>query len=827
MGAWIALLVGAAVALALGFLVWRQVIFRSRQLKATVALLKEFNQISNDWIWETDAEHRFTRFFGRPLEINRLMGPEQTGRTRWEVVGADPSDPKWLAHKRCMDSQLPIENFEYTVTDDQGNERWFLITGRPRFDPSGCFRGYRGTATEITQQKSYESDLAARARQQQSVADLSQLALAGATTGDLYRHVAETVPANLDVEFAAVVELDQENSVLKMRAGFGWEDSMYCKPLSDHTMARFTLEKQDVVWTTDFSEEQRFRLSKQALDHGIVSGISVVIGTASKRYGVLQAFSKCRRVFDKHDANYFQSLAFVLAAAIEKAEADAALRVRERALEAIGQGITIADATRPDLPLVYANPAFLRITGYTLDEVLGRNCRFLQGTNSKESTVENIRSAVTARAHYQGVVLNYRKDGATFWNDLTITPVLNPDGEVTHYVGVQADITSRIELETQLRQSQKLEAIGQLTGGVAHDFNNLLTVILGNAEILSTRLGQAHPLSRSSGLILNAAERGADLTQRLLAFGRKQSLMPEPFDVNAAIESMQPMLRRTIGEQITLELCLNRNIPPVFADRSQLETAVLNLVLNAKDAMKSGGTLTIGTRDVRPPANESRDQELVEIFVTDTGAGMGPEISRRAFEPFFTTKPIGEGSGLGLSMVHGFAAQSGGEFCISSEPGSGTVARIRLPVPKHVSSLQHTDNAVSKGLLSRGNGEKILVVEDEPHVREFASAQLRKIGYTAINASSGSEASRLLETDIDIALLFTDIVLPDGMSGVELVRRAHQLRPNLPVLLTSGYAEELANIRNANAMPLLAKPYRTGQLARMVRSALNQDRALH
>jgi PAS domain S-box-containing protein len=393
--------------------------------------------------------------------------------------------------------------------------------------------------------------------------------------------------------------------------------------------------------------------------------------------------------------------------------------------------------------------------------------------------------------------------------------------------GTARDVTERRDLDERLRQAQKLETVGRLTGGVAHDFNNLLTVILANAELLGEELADRAELHGLSELIAAAAERGAQLTHRLLAFARRQPLEPKVIDINRLLDGMEEMLRRTLGAAIEIRV---RRAPGLWlaeADPAELESALLNLALNARDAMPAGGRLAIDTANVTVdeagaiPDPDVDPGEYVMIAVSDTGAGMAPDVLARAFEPFFTTKDVGRGAGLGLSMVYGFAKQSGGHARFESEVGTGTTIRLYLP---RAAALVATPERRTEDARPVGGGEHILVVEDDPLVREGLSAQLGGLGYQVISANSGSRALWILEQTPDIDLLFTDIVMPGGMNGRQLATAAKRLRPDLKVLFTSGYTDNavLHQGRLDPGVHLLNKPYRRRAMIEKVRAVLDE-----
>ncbi|MBK7144864.1 MAG: PAS domain S-box protein [Xanthomonadales bacterium] len=400
-------------------------------------------------------------------------------------------------------------------------------------------------------------------------------------------------------------------------------------------------------------------------------------------------------------------------------------------------------------------------------------------------------------------------------------------GQPLRMLGSMIDVTEQRQLAEGLRQAQKLEAVGQLTGGVAHDFNNLLTVILGNAELLSEQLGSEHRLRMLAEMTATAAERGAELTRRLLAFARRQPLQPKPLDLNRLLAGMDALLRRTLPAHIGIELVRAGGLWTAEVDPGQLENAVLNLAINARDAMDGNGCLTIETANVvldeayAAAQVEVHAGQYVMVSVSDTGTGMRPEVAARAFDPFFTTKEVGRGSGLGLAMVYGFAKQSGGHAKIYSEPGNGT--SVKLYFPRAHANVEALENGSVDARAPRGN-ELLLVVEDDVLVGAHLLAQLAELGYRTLSASNGVEALALLRAHPEIDLLFTDIVMPGGMNGRQLADAAWSLYPQLKVLFTSGYTEN-AIVHQGRLDPglhLLGKPYRRLELARKLRQVLDQ-----
>lgn len=482
-------------------------------------------------------------------------------------------------------------------------------------------------------------------------------------------------------------------------------------------------------------------------------------------------------------------------------------------VETAVDGVILFDAQ--DRILLF-NPACERLFGYRADEVMGRNVKMLM-PGADTSSDGPARHFATG-----GEAIGLHRDGSTFPMDLSVGKA-RQDGELI-YVGIVHDLTARKLTEQQLQQAQKMETVGQLSGGIAHDFNNLLTVIIGNAEHLGEQLKARPDLRRFADDICQSGERGAELTQRLLAFSRRQLLQPQMIDFRGLLDSMFKLLKRTLREDIEIRTSSGPGTIMAFADRAQLESAVLNLALNAQDAMPSGGHLTLSTEltaiddDYRALHPEVASGAYALISVTDDGEGMTPDVSARAFEPFFTTKEVGKGSGLGLSMVYGFAKQSGGHVSIYSEAGLGTTVRLYLPraaAGQSEAELGEGEDAAPRGY------ETILIAEDDPFVRSSVIRRVEALGYRVVAAVNGKEALQQLRTDPGIDLLFTDIVMPGGMSGWELADQARRIRPSLPVLFTSGYAlETLVEQGRAHAQAVvLTKPYRKGELAQRLRDA--------
>ncbi|WP_176556386.1 hybrid sensor histidine kinase/response regulator [Rubellimicrobium rubrum] len=534
-------------------------------------------------------------------------------------------------------------------------------------------------------------------------------------------------------------------------------------------------------------------------------------------------------------------------------EAEAALRLSEArfraAVEAMQGRLWTNDATGR---MVGEQPGWAALTGQSFDEYQGYGWTSAVHPDDVEPTVEAWRVAVAAQRPFGIEHRVRRQDGAWRLFALRALPARDDTGEVREWVGVHTDISNRRAREAELRelnetlemrvaqavaerahaeealrQSQKMEAVGQLTGGLAHDFNNLLTGITGSLDLMGTRLrqGRTGELERYIGAAMTSAQRAAALTHRLLAFSRRQPLDPKPVEANRLLADMEDMVKRTHGPGIALEMKLAGNLWRTLCDPVQLESAILNLCINARDAMVEGGKLTIETANIHleeacVAPHDMTPGSYVTISVVDNGAGMSPEVLARAFDPFFTTKPIGQGTGLGLSMVYGFAKQSEGHVRVISNEGQGTT--VKLYLPRHRGEASDEDEGTGLASVPRAEaGETVLVVEDEPVVRALIIEVLNDLGYQALEAADGPSGLRLAQSGQRIDLLVTDVGLP-GLNGRQLADQARLTRPNLKVLFITGYA---ANTTQAGGflepgMGMMTKPFSVDTLMLRIREMI-------
>jgi PAS domain S-box-containing protein len=491
------------------------------------------------------------------------------------------------------------------------------------------------------------------------------------------------------------------------------------------------------------------------------------------------------------------------------------------AVEMTRMPMLVTDPSQADNPIVFVNNAFLGLTGYREEDVIGHNCRMLQGPDTDRHTIAEVRQALAEQRAVAVDILNYKADGRPFWNALFIGPIFDHHGELLYFFASQMDITERRKSQEACMQAQKMEAIGQLTAGMAHDFNNLLQIINGNLELANQLNGAQHKAAEPIRRAQRAAMRAGKLTQQLLTFARKQRLEPRHVNLNALVVEFSEMLMRTLGDKIELRLDLKPGLPSCMIDPTHLEMALLGVLVNARDAMPTGGEVTVATSVIdaqRAGSANVPPGQYVALSVLDQGEGMAPEVLRRATEPFFTTK--GPGTGLGLAMVHGFVQQSHGHLEIESDPGRGTVVRMLFPMVER----QQKRTPGSEEQAGQNPAQQcILLVEDNDDVRELAESMLGLEGYAVLPAASGESALAVLDQHPEVDLLFTDVIMPGGMNGLQLVEQVRQLRPELPVLLTTGYMDELpAKGKRTLGLEVLGKPYKHNDLLDKVNTALRR-----
>ncbi|HWI57473.1 MAG TPA: ATP-binding protein [Bacillota bacterium] len=676
------------------------------------------------------------------------------------------------------------------------------------FDAMAASLEERGKEREQT-----EKILLNRSLQQTVVSALGQFALTSNDLFALLNQAVVMVAQTLEVEYSDILELQPETKMLLLRAGIGWKESAVgrlVQPADPRTQSGFTLTAGEPVVVEHLASETRFTGSSLLIEHGVVSGITVAIVGNGQAFGVLGAHTTHRRKFTEDEVHFLLAVATVLAMAVAHKRAQEEMEK----LAAFAQlNPNPAMELAADGTLTYFNNAALNLA-----RSMGATT---PGTILPPKIASIVQTCLTDRQ--SRVQLETKIELRTLsWS---FHPV--PASQVVHaYV---EDTTDRLSLEAQLRQSQKMESVGQLAAGVAHDFNNMLTIIQGHAGLLMLRSAQRPELLDSAQAIQFAAERAANLTRQLLMFSRKNIMQPTLLDLREVVANLSKMLQRLLGETIRLEFLPPVEMPLIQADAGMVEQVIMNLAVNARDAMARGGTLTISTTPMEVDAGyaqvhpEARPGAFVCLRVSDTGCGMSAATMARIFEPFFTTKEVGKGTGLGLATVYGIIKQHEGWIEVASEPGHGSTFSIYFPATRQ--PVEAKSPVVAPATAVRGGQETILVVEDEPVLRELAHTILADCGYHILEAGSGREALEIWERHHSrIDLVLTDMVMPEGISGMDLAQKLHLTKPRLKIIFASGYSMDDLDtdfVRNGHAA-FLQKPYTHLSLPKAVRDCLDK-----
>ncbi len=676
--------------------------------------------------------------------------------------------------------------------------------------------------------KAAQDRLRSQERRQAVVALLGKAALGGADHLALRNQAVRLTGKALGVPLAGYFELEDGGDSAILRSGKGWRKGVVGQTRIDvaaGTPFARALEERETVRLAPADV-----VDPMLADHGVRCGLwtPVAGGNEKGAAGFLGFFSTHDQKFDRDQSHFVESVAQLLTEAAVRSDTTNALRLLESAVEASTEAVivTTADLDSPGPHIVYVNPAFTTMTGYDREGVLGQSPRFLQGKHTQRDTLRRLKEQLVQGQPFSGEIINYRKNGTEYLAETDIAPIRDDHGQVTHFVAVQRDVTDSRQSKERLRQSQKIEAVVQLAGGVAHDFNNLLMAITGYTALLLDRVPADSPLRADLEEVDRVAQRGASLTHQLLAFSRRQVLQPKIVDLNEIIGDMERMLRRIIGENIDLVTMTDDTLGRTKADPGQLQQVLLNLAANARDAMPNGGRLLIESSNTTVDAEYAERHpplvpgEYVQLTVSDNGIGMADEVKDRLFEPFFTTKRRGAGTGLGLATVYGIVKQSGGYIYVNSAPRRGSSFIIYLPrvdeVPKEI--------APAPIQTPKPGMETLLVVEDEDTVRTLVTRILRERGYTVLVAPDGEEGLRLaLDWDGPIDLVVTDVVMP-SLSGPDMVSRLAERRREFPVVFMSGYTE-LA-LSPVNVLPddtaFLQKPFTPDALLGKIREVLDR-----
>jgi signal transduction histidine kinase/CheY-like chemotaxis protein/HAMP domain-containing protein len=674
------------------------------------------------------------------------------------------------------------------------------------FDQMAASLQQRVAERERAEQRSFN-----RALHQTAVAALGQFALTSGDFGALLNQAVLLVSQTLEIDLCWVLELEPGRKEMLVQAGAGWKKGTAGAGVNaeGNSQAAHTLTSGEPVVIPDLKAERRFRSEPLLAEHEVVSAVTVAIGARDKTFGVLGAYAKRRREFAEDDVQFLLGMANVLGVAAERCRAEAEVE-KLAAFARLNPNPVMEFA--PDATITYSNQAALRLALSAgrrhPSEILPPEIQALV-----QSCLATNQSQWNLETRLENRVLSW-----------SLHPVLSR--RVVHcYV---TDITERLSLEAQLRQSQKMESVGQLAAGVAHDFNNMLTVIQGHAGILMARPSLPPELRDSVQSVYFAAERAAGLTRQLLTFSRKSVMQPKLLDLREVVSNMSKMLKRLLGETVSLEFSPPPEIPLIRADAGMIEQVLMNLAVNARDAMPGGGKLIVAIQPVTLDSeyvqthSEARIGPFVFLRVTDTGCGMDAQTRNRIFEPFFTTKEPGKGTGLGLATVYGIIRQHEGWIDVTSELGKGTTFGIFFPATAETTAGIKPSDPLAESV--RGGNEIILLVEDEPAILKMGKLILQDCGYRVLEAYSGNDGLDLWQRNEGrIDLLLTDVVMPEGLSGLELAQQLLGQRPQLKVLFTSGYNVNYLDTELLGKCGgvFLQKPYTRSTLAKAVRACLD------
>lgn len=804
----------------------------------SIAAARAFQQVADNapvMLWMGDAG-------GRCVYLNRAQrlfwdAPEDIAAFDWSAsLLEDDRAALFAVFNEAMAARRPF-TAEARYRRADGAVRLLRTDARPRFEENGAFAGMIGVNVDVTEDRQAEGVLRESEERFRLLADSAPVLMWVSDTKGARQFVNRAYCEFLGGTFDEALTFD-------------WRDRLHVEDalrVRDESVAGEASRKL-------FKLEARYRradgewrwLQSHSQPRWSASGdLDGFIGVA---FDVTDSRNWAQEQTRLHDA--LEARVDARKAELEESRTRLELEYQER-LRAERIAKENAQAFRllvnsvvdyaiymlhPDGRVATWNAGAERIKGYTGDEIVGQHfSKFYTPEDQARGEPAEVLAAAATAGRYETEAWRVRKDGSRFWSSIIIDPIRGDDGALLGFAKVTRDISDRLETERALEearralfQAQKMDAVGQLTGGIAHDFNNMLAGVIGGLELLKRKIeaGQYDKTEKYLDAAMTSANRAAALTARLLAFGRRQALDVRPVDVNRVIASMADLLRRTMGEKIAITIDAPAESQMAMTDAHQLESAVLNLAINARDAMPDGGRLSIAARriDITDP-RKSGVADLaagayVCLQVSDTGQGMSPDVQSKAFEPFFTTKPIGQGTGLGLSMIFGFAKQISGAVAIASIEGAGSTISLYMPAT-HLAE-DHVGGGAGADA-PRGDGETVLVIEDDPGVRVLVTDLLADLGYNVLVAEDAHSALPIIEGANAIDLLVSDVGLPGGMNGRQIAEIARQRRPDLRVLLMTGYAEAAALDRapTGESIDWISKPFQVDAFAAKVAAVLN------
>jgi len=791
-------------------------------------------------IWVVDAA-------GRTTYANRALSGI-LGRPIDDIMGRAPEDFAFPEEREAVAAErrrhLVGESavFERRFRRADGSTVWVDIAVTPVPAQEGGSAGAFALVTDITDRRRLQDALRDRAQRQRAGADLAQRALTGESPDALLDDVCRTVAAALDVELVAALRLAPDRRLLSVVAGVGWPGEPAVLPpvdAAEGTLSARALATAEPVVAQGAGAHDPFVNSGYLAELGVRASMAVVVGTPERPWGILSAHTRRSRTFTEDDVDFVRMAAATMGAAITRHRTIEELRASEQRHRTLVTLMPDAvGVTDREGRLTFVSPRAAQIFGTSsADELLGIRVMDWVLPADRETAAARVACVLRGEDTPPAVYRMRRADGSATEVEIASRPLRDDQGHPVALVSVLRDASRRREqerehlrLRDELAQARRMETIGNLAGGVAHDFNNLLSVMLTGSELALRGLPVDSPVRLEIEECRAAAVRAAALTRQLLAFSRRQVVAPQRLPPDECLADTASLLRRLIGENIVLDVALGAGDVAVWLDPTQLEQAVMNLAVNARDAMPRGGTLRIASRVCEPTAERRRavpglaPGAHVEIAVADDGEGMAPEVMARVFEPFFTTKAAERGTGLGLSVVYGIVKQGGGHVEVESEPGRGSTFRMLFPVVGAIAGLKRAADAAAA---AHGRGERILLVEDEDSVRRALGRVLAGAGY-AVTAEAHPAAAldRFRAGPGAFDLVVTDVLMP-GMSGVELGGRLRAIRPELRIIYCSGYAQGRLDegLRPEAGAVFLEKPVEQQVLLGRVRELLDRPAA--
>ncbi|GAB4549370.1 MAG: hypothetical protein Kow0063_44240 [Anaerolineae bacterium] len=769
--------------------------------------------------WVTGAFARITGY-----------GPDELPvRDTWKQLVHPDDHPVFQRRLEKLLSGQPDVS-EYRIITRDNEIRWLRSYGRPIWDVAeGRVVRYIGAAQDITDQVRAEEETRARNRE---LALLNRIITASAANPNVTSILAlacRELASAFAVPQAAVALLNDDKTAAQVVAEYQAEEGRppalnETIPVAGNPSFQHLLIHKTPLAISDAQKDPRLA-SIQALmrRRDVASILLVPLVIQGEVVGSLGLDATEPRHFSDQEISLAWSVADQVSAALARTWLAETQQRLSTAIEQAAESVIITDVQGT---ILYVNPAFERITGFSRSEAIGQNPRILKSGKQNAAFYEKLWATICAGEVWHGRMVNRRKDGSLFTEEATISPVRNQSGEITNFVALKRDVTRELRLEEQYHQAQKMEAIGQLTAGIAHDFNNLLTAINGFATLMQHEFSPDDPAQELIDKVLTSGRRASDLVRQLLTFSRRQIIEPQVLNLNDVVAEVDKLLRRIIGEHIDLESVLAPDLGPVRADPTQLEQVIVNLAVNARDAMPDGGKLTIETANVVLDEDYAASHidvqpgEYVLLAVSDTGVGISEAVKPHIFEPFFTTKEQGKGTGLGLATVYGIVKQNGGNVLFYSEEGVGTTFKVYLPQARETSKAHHQPTT---GQGTPGGDETILLVEDDDDVRDLARRVLEGQGYTVLEACDGQQATRVCASHSGpIHLLLTDVVMP-GSDGRSVANQLAQTHPHAKTLFMSGYPDEAIAHHGVlePGVAFLQKPFRPVDLGRKVRGVLD------